>query len=80
MGSSGGHPVPNDGLRAHAERLLAGPVERGALALAFAESTASSAEVHVEGRNFYPPMLEDIDGAVSSVHVRSDPELCVLWR
>jgi cardiolipin synthase len=25
--------------------------------------------VHVEGRNFYPPMLEDIDAAESSVHI-----------
>ncbi len=26
-------------------------------------------EVHVEGRNFYPPMLEDIASASSSVHI-----------
>jgi cardiolipin synthase len=25
--------------------------------------------VHVEGRNFYPPMLEDIDAAESSIHI-----------
>ncbi len=39
------------------------------LALAFDESVASSAEVHVEGANFYPPMLEDIRSATSSVHI-----------
>jgi cardiolipin synthase A/B len=44
-------------------------VTRGALALAFSESTASSVEVHVEGRNFYPPMLADIASASSSVHI-----------
>jgi cardiolipin synthase len=69
MSSPRGVPVSNDDVRAHAARLLAGPVERSALALSFSESTASSAEVHVEGRNFYPPMLEDIASAVSSVHV-----------
>jgi cardiolipin synthase len=69
MSSPRGVPVSTDDVRAHAARLLAGPVERSALALAFSESTASSAEVHVEGRNFYPPMLEDIASAVSSVHV-----------
>src|SRR4029079_3976799 len=45
------------------------PVARSALALAFEESVASSAEVHVEGRNFYPPMLDDIASATSSVHI-----------
>jgi cardiolipin synthase len=39
------------------------------LALRFEETTADSAEVHVEGRNFYPPMLRDIGSASSSVHV-----------
>jgi cardiolipin synthase len=61
--------VPNDALRSHAERLLAGPVSRGALAIAFSESSASSVEVLVEGRAFYPPMLEDIASASSSVHI-----------
>jgi phosphatidylserine/phosphatidylglycerophosphate/cardiolipin synthase-like enzyme len=61
--------VANDRIREHAERLTAGPVERGALALAFTESRADSVEVHVEGRNFYPPMLEDIASASSSVHI-----------
>jgi cardiolipin synthase len=39
------------------------------LALAFTESRASSVEVHVEGRNFYPPMLEDIASATSSISI-----------
>src|SRR5262245_9652585 len=40
-----------------------------ALALAFDETTASTADVHVEGRNFYPQILADIEEASSSVHV-----------
>jgi cardiolipin synthase len=44
-------------------------VSRDALALAFSPSLASSVDVHVEGRNFYPPMLEDIHAATSSVHI-----------
>jgi cardiolipin synthase A/B len=64
-----GSGVPNDRIREHAGRLAAGPVKRGALALEFSESAASSVEVHVEGRNFYPPMLEDIRAAASSVHI-----------
>ncbi len=61
--------VDGGNLRDHAERFVSGPVARSALALAFEESVASSAEVHVEGRNFYPPMLDDIASATSSVHV-----------
>jgi cardiolipin synthase len=56
-------------LRDLAARFVRGPVVRADLALVFDESLASSAEVHVEGRNFYPPMLEDIDTAESSVHI-----------
>jgi cardiolipin synthase A/B len=56
-------------LREEAERLLGSPVRRSDLALEFDETVASSAEVHVEGRNFYPPMLEDIEAATSSVHI-----------
>jgi len=67
--AAAGIPVPNDRIREHADRLLAGPVDRGDLALAFDESSAASADVHVEGRNFYPPMLEDIRSATSSVHI-----------
>jgi cardiolipin synthase len=54
---------------AHAARLLSASVPRSALALAFSETTASSANVHVEGRNFYPPMLHDITSASSSIHI-----------
>ncbi len=56
-------------LRARADELLRRPVRRGDLALRFDETVATSAEVHVEGRNFYPPMLADIEAATSSVHV-----------
>ena len=56
-------------IREHALRFVSGPVSRGDLALAFAESRASSVDVHVEGRNFYPPILEDIHAARSSVHI-----------
>ncbi len=54
---------------AHAARLglLSAPVPRSALA--FSETTASMANVHVEGRNFYPPMLHDIASASSSIHI-----------
>jgi cardiolipin synthase A/B len=69
VSSAAGVPVPNDRIREHAERLAGRPVRRGDLALAFDESLASSVEVHVEGRNFYPPMLEDIESATSSVHI-----------
>ncbi len=61
--------VPVADVRGHAERLLAGPVTRSDLALAFEESTASAAEVLVGGDAFYPRMLEDISSATSSVHV-----------
>ena len=61
--------VDNDALRDHAERLATRPVQRSDLAIAFDESVAASAEVHVEGANFYPPMLEDIRAAKSSVHI-----------
>ena len=61
--------VPNESIRDHAERLATGSVERGALALAFTESSASSAEVLVGGPSFYPPMLDDIRAASSSVHI-----------
>src|SRR4051812_41175172 len=57
------------GLRDHAQRLVSGPVPRGALALRFDESRASTVETLVEGRTFYPRMLEDIASASSSVHI-----------
>src|SRR5262245_6536005 len=56
-------------MRDQADRLLRKPVRRADLAIAFEESTAATAEVHVEGRNFYPPMLEDIRATESSVHI-----------
>ena len=46
--------VPNDALRDHAARLLGGRVRRQALALAFSESTAASAEVLVGGARVLP--------------------------
>jgi cardiolipin synthase len=56
-------------IRKQALGLLSRPVSRRELQLAFAESSASSVDVHVEGRNFYPPMLEDIRAATSSIHI-----------
>jgi phosphatidylserine/phosphatidylglycerophosphate/cardiolipin synthase-like enzyme len=56
-------------LREHAERLVRKSVRRSDLALVFDETVASTAEVHVDGRNFYPPMLRDIENAASSVHI-----------
>ena len=49
--------------------LTASAVARGELALEFEPSAAASAQLHVEGRNFYPPMLADIASASSSVHI-----------
>ena len=62
--------VQNERIVEHAERVLTAPeVARRELALEFARSVASSAQLHVEGRNFYPPMLADIASASSSVHI-----------
>ena len=62
--------VPQRIIASSAERLLAArKVERGELALEFEPSAASSVALHVEGRNFYPPMLADIAAATSSVHI-----------
>jgi cardiolipin synthase len=58
-----------DSLRERAERLLHEDVQLADLALRFDESVANTADVHVEGRNFYPQILEDIAAASSSVHV-----------
>jgi cardiolipin synthase A/B len=69
MRRGNGIPVSNEALRSHAERLLAGPVRLDDLALAFDESSAASAEVLVEGEQFYPPMLTDIESATSSIHI-----------
>src|SRR6478672_1127489 len=62
--------VQNDRIVEHAERLLAAhEVARRELALDFAGTVAASARLHVEGRNFYPPLLADIASAASSVHI-----------
>jgi cardiolipin synthase A/B len=61
--------VSNDRILEHAERLASGPVTIASLSMAFEESSASSAEVLVEGRSFYPRMLEDVASASSSVHI-----------
>ncbi|HEX2287253.1 MAG TPA: hypothetical protein VHH31_00725, partial [Gaiellaceae bacterium] len=62
--------VSEGSVRDQARGLLeASQVARRDLALAFSESRASSVDVHVEGRNFYPPMLQDIDDATSSIHI-----------
>ena len=61
--------VPDERIPKHAERLLSRPVGRGDLALAFSESSASTAEVLVSGETFYPRMLDDIRAASSSVHI-----------
>jgi cardiolipin synthase len=62
-------PLSDDRIPERARRLLEGRVARRDLAIAFAESRANSVDVHVEGRNFYPPMLADIASAASSVHI-----------
>jgi cardiolipin synthase A/B len=49
--------------------LLKATVRRSDLELVFDESGAATTDVHVEGRNFYPPMLDDIASARSSVHI-----------
>jgi cardiolipin synthase len=64
-----GAPAAVKSCLAEAERLAHGPVRRRDLALAFEEVTASTAELHVEGRIFYPPILADIAAATSSVHI-----------
>jgi len=56
-------------VRERADQLLRAPVRLSDLGLVFDETVASSAEVHVEGRNFYPPMLQDISSATSSIHI-----------
>ena len=62
--------VPQGSITATAERMLAAAqVERSELALEFEPSAASSVQLHVEGRNFYPPILADIAAATSSVHI-----------
>jgi cardiolipin synthase len=67
--AAGARGIPVNDVREHAERLVREPVGMADLALAFGESVASSAVVHVDGRNFYPPMLQDVASASSSVHI-----------
>ena len=69
MTSTSNLEVLDAAIREHAKRLLGSPASLGSLSLAFGESRASSAEVLVEGRSFYPRMLEDIASASSSVHI-----------
>jgi cardiolipin synthase len=62
--------VQNTRIAEYAQRVsTASEVERGELALEFERSVASSVHLHVEGRNFYPPLLADIASASSSVHI-----------
>jgi cardiolipin synthase A/B len=61
--------ISDSELRKVALRFVSAPVSRQDLGLAFAESRATSVDVHVEGRNFYPPMLEDVRAATSSIHI-----------
>ena len=69
MRSGGAVEVGNDRIRAYAERVVTRELGRDALALSFEESTATSAEVLVEGQSFYPRILEDVASATSSVHI-----------
>ena len=64
------HEVPEAAVADHARRLAGSPrVELHELALAFSESSASSAEVLVGGEVFYPRLLADIESAASTIHV-----------
>ena len=51
---------PANEVHDRAARLLRGPVRLADVALAFAETTATTTEVHVGGADFFPPMLADI--------------------
>jgi cardiolipin synthase len=63
-------PLPDAALADAARRLAAADrVRRSELALAFEESTATRADVHVGGTEFFPRIQADIEGAQSSVHV-----------
>jgi cardiolipin synthase len=62
--------IPADSLRERARELVGSSAVRlHELALAFSETTATSAEVLVGGTAFYPRLLEDIESASSSIHV-----------
>src|SRR5262245_60726580 len=63
-------PPSSNAIFDRARALLgASVVYRSDLELLFDASVAATAELHVEGRNFYPPMLHDIASARSTVHV-----------
>ena len=52
-----------------AQRLLQQPVGLSDLALSFEETVASTSDVLVGGENFFPPMLDDISSATTSIHI-----------
>ena len=55
---------------AFAERLaVATSIPRRSLALEFTPTQAYSADLLVEGAQFYPPMLRDIEAATTSIHI-----------
>jgi cardiolipin synthase len=55
---------------AFATGIVAQPsVSRADVALTFAPATVSSLKLMVEGRNFYPAILADIEAATESVHI-----------
>jgi cardiolipin synthase len=56
-------------VRGRAQELTRDRVRRSDLALTFDDSRAATAEVHVEGRNFFPQILNDIASASSSIHI-----------
>ncbi len=56
-------------IRARADQLARSEVKLGDLALVFGETTASTVEVLVSGRDFFPRILDDIASATSSIHI-----------
>jgi cardiolipin synthase len=56
-------------LRDRALRVVREPVRLADLALAFDETVASTTDLQAGGKNFFPPMLEDIASATTSVHI-----------
>ena len=52
-----------------AQRLLQQPVGLSDLALSFEETVATTSDVLVGGENFFPPMLDDISSATTSIHI-----------
>lgn len=61
--------VPANLAEVAAERIVEQPtVNREDLAVDFAPAQAASVELYVDGQNFYPPLLADIESAKSSIH------------